>query len=577
MRQATLLLTTLLLLALSSEFAARQSNAKGGIYDAFLSPTHPDAVCVNKSELDFGSSGCEHYLAYDMVYNVPGEKLPNVSGDGIEAWRDIGVEYSIPFIPNQTCRIHSARYMCPVYFRECHEVLSPYADPKNYTREQVAVVGTYPCRDLCWEYTGHCDSSIPAELRELYYNCDVPNKYYFGFTVYDILPEGPNVTVTVSAPNGDTWDYTFQCYDGSRRVSYIGSFDCPQGMHRTGSNTCAFDCPEPLLKKDEFNTITDMMSGISWISLVMMAFLILSYLIDPTKRKFPNHLPIFFFFSVMCFSFAFCLASMLSDGTEEMLCESTNEPNYFGDGACTVQGLLIVYFFMAAVLWWLVICFNIFLMMIFAARDIDWKNGSTIPLLMGGYHCFSWFLPLLPVIIGLAAERLGSNGSDLWCTIHSSNYNNALKFIIGAGDGIETEGETANVWNFVLFWLPIVLCVFIGVSLILMVIIFQLRQESGVKGFWAFVKGQWRIFAFLALYIWVCSFLFAFQLDFLGRRNDQYDAYEDHIQCLFQKTAVDNYFAKLNRPVPAEAVSTCTFESNVRTSASPPFSSSSSS
>ncbi|KAL6058020.1 hypothetical protein QOT17_015121 [Balamuthia mandrillaris] len=555
-----LALASVLFLALLFFVASGQELGK---WDEVLSPSHPNATCVHKSELNFGASGCEYYLDYDMIYYVPGVTVPDVPGDAFEAWREIVVGYSLPFIANHDCRIHSSRYMCPVYFRECHEVLSPDADPDNYTPDQVAVVGTYPCRELCWEYTDHCNSSIPAEYREVYYNCDVPNPNYFDFTTWDIFPEGPNVTVEITAPNGDTWDYTFQCYDASRNVSYIGPWNCPRGMHRTGPNTCSFDCPEPLLDEGEFDTITDMMSGISWISLVMMAFLVITYLVDPTKRKFPNHLPMFFFIAIMCFSFAFCLASTLSDGTEEMLCESTNEPNYFGDGACTVQGLLIVYFFMAAVLWWLVICFNIFLMMIFGIKGFDWKTGLTRKVLMVGYHSFAWLLPLLPVIIGLAAERLGANGSDLWCTIHSSDADNALTFIIGEGDGIETEGETANVWNFVLFWMPIVLCIFLGVLLILVVIIFQLRQESGIAGFWTFLKGQWRIFAFLALYIWVCIFLFAFQLDFLNRRNDQYDEYESYIECLFQQTAVAEYYDKINQPLPPHADFGCENESKI--------------
>ncbi|KAL6063715.1 hypothetical protein QOT17_011384 [Balamuthia mandrillaris] len=500
-----------------------------------------------------------------MIYHVPGVQIANRTGDGFEAFREVLTGFTLASIPNQACKIHSSRYMCPIYFRECHEVLSPYADPDNYTREQVAVVGTYPCRYLCWDHTHYCDSSIPAEFREVFYNCDVPNPYYFDLTIYDIFPVGPEATVNVSSPNGDTWEFDFKCYDASRDVSYIGPFNCPQGMHQSGVDSCAFNCPEPLLGEDELNTITDMMSSISWISVVMMAFLIITYLVDPTKRKFPNHLPMFFFIAIMCFSFAFCLASVLPDGTKDMLCENEEKPNYFGAGACTVQGILVVYFFMAAVLWWLVICFNIFLMMIFAAKSVDWHKPKTKRILKMCYHSVAWLLPLISLVISLGAERLGANGSDLWCTIHSSDVDNALKFVIGKGeDGIEAEGETANVWNFVLFWLPIVLCVVIGVSLILVVIIFQLRQESGVKGFWAFVKGQWRIFAFLALYIWVCSFLFAFQLDFLGRRRDQYDAYEDHISCLFKKTALEYHYRHIeDTPVPEEYVMRCVVASAV--------------
>ncbi|KAL6058018.1 hypothetical protein QOT17_015119 [Balamuthia mandrillaris] len=558
MKSVTLSLACLLFLSL---LGGRQAEGQG-IYDELLAPSHPDAICVNKSEIDFGESGCGEYLTYDMVYYVPGVKLPNVTGDGFEVWKEAAIGSSLPFIANSACRVTSARYLCPTYYRECIEVLSPNADPDNYTPDQVARVSPYACNFLCEEHNAPCAPSIPEEFHDEYLNCDKPNTYFFGETIYKIFPYG-NVTVQAVAPNGDTWDYEYQCYDGSRDISYIVSFGCPNGMHKTGPNTCAFNCPEPLLNDDEFDTITDMMSGISWISFVLMAFLIITYLVDRSRRKFPNHLPMFFFIAIMCFSFAFCLASVLPDGTKDMLCEDEEQPNYFGAGACTVQGMLVVYFFMAAILWWLVICFNIFIMMIFAAQGIDWKKGSTATIMMVCYHLVAWVLPLIPLIISLGAERLGANGSDLWCTIHSTDEDNALTFIIGAGDGIETEGETTNVWNFVLFWMPIVLCIAIGMCLIMVVIIYQIRQESGLRGCWTFVKGQWRIFAFLGLYIWVCIFLFAFQLDFLNRRNDQYDAYEEHINCLFRKSALENYHEKVGTPIPEEQIVDCTVASEI--------------
>ncbi|KAL6063719.1 hypothetical protein QOT17_011387 [Balamuthia mandrillaris] len=514
------------------------SLTRGGRFDELLRPSHPNAVCLNKSQLDFGSSGCEHYLDTDMIYHVPGVRIPDLTGDGFELWRTLITGNTMTSFANQACRVASSRYLCPVFFRPCVKVLSPFADPNNFTREQVAVVGTYPCRYLCQEHIEPCRGSVHEEFLD----CEVPDPHFFDRPAFDIFPKGPNVTVQAVAPNNDTWTVQFQCYDACRDVAYFGSFDCPQGMHRTGSDKCSFDCPEPLLDKSQFNSLVHMMCAVSWISMVLMAFLLISYLLDPTKRWYPNHLPMFFFASVMCFSFAFCFVTILGKEPEELLCKSTKEPNYFGDGACTVQGILIMYFFMAAVLWWLVICFNIFLMMIFAAKGTELKKGRQTLLLQVAYHSFAWLLPLLPVIIGLAAKRIGSNGSDLWCTIHSSDVDNALTFIIRNGGRIETEGETANVWRFALFWMPLVLCLLVGITFILVVIVFQLKQELGVRGFLTFVKAQWRIFAFLGLYIWVCVFLFAFLLDFTGKRNAQYEEYEEYIECLLQKTSPSEYY-----------------------------------
>ncbi|KAL6058028.1 Frizzled-10 [Balamuthia mandrillaris] len=550
-----------LVLLIAVLFVAGANSETRELYDAFITASHPNATCVHKNDTDFGDTACGEFLTYDWIYTVPGR----YKGKTQEEWRFF-VKATLVSIANQNCRVFSARFTCPIFYRRCQEVVSPNAaDPENPTPDEIAVVGSYPCSDMCYAHFEPCESSVPPPDRDEFFACNPPNPFFFNSTDVVVFPDGPEVLLNVESPNGDTWVFEDTCYGDSRDISYIPPYNCPDNMHRTGGGTCAFNCPEPLLDNDEFDTITDMMSGISWISLVLMAFLVITYMLDPSKRKFPNHLPMFFFISVMCFSFAFCLASVLPDGTHDMLCENEEDPNYFGDGACTVQGILVVYFFIAAVFWWLVICVNIFLMLIFAARSIDYKRTTNRNILMASYHIFAWVIPLIPLIISLAAHRLGANGSDLWCTIHSSDEDNALKFVIGKGDGVETEGETANVWNFVLFWMPVIACVAIGVILILVVIIFQLRQETGIKGFWTFIKGQWRIFAFLALYIWVCVFLFAFQLDFLNRRNDQYEEYEEYIQCLFRKTATENFWVRLMgfSAVPAANAVYCDLSSEI--------------
>eukprot|EP00005_Dracoamoeba_jomungandri_P004198 CAMPEP_0174258734 /NCGR_PEP_ID=MMETSP0439-20130205/7682_1 /TAXON_ID=0 /ORGANISM="Stereomyxa ramosa, Strain Chinc5" /LENGTH=55 /DNA_ID=CAMNT_0015342355 /DNA_START=1 /DNA_END=164 /DNA_ORIENTATION=+ len=51
-------------------------------------------------------------------------------------------------------------------------------------------------------------------------------------------------------------------------------------------------------------------------------------------------------------SFALTFGSFV--GYKEMFCKNDREPNDFGGAACTVQGILWVYFTLAGVMWWLV-------------------------------------------------------------------------------------------------------------------------------------------------------------------------------------------------------------------------------
>ncbi|KAL6063708.1 Calcium-dependent secretion activator 2-like [Balamuthia mandrillaris] len=159
-----------------------------------------------------------------MVYMVPGVQIPNTTGDGFDVWKEIVIGFTLPFVSNSACRIHSARHLCPTYYRECIEVLSPNADPDNYTPDQVARVGPYVCRDLCLEYIPFCETSVPAEFQEAFLNCETPNPVFFGATIYDIFPPDGNVTVQAVAPNGDTWDYEYQCFDRNRDVSCLFPF-----------------------------------------------------------------------------------------------------------------------------------------------------------------------------------------------------------------------------------------------------------------------------------------------------------------------------------------------------------------
>ena len=90
-------------------------------------------------------------------------------------------------------------------------------------------------------------------------------------------------------------------------------------------------------------------------------------------------------------------------------------------------GIIFVYFSLASVLWWLVLAFNLLLMVTKvqpASVKLDWVEyikGLQEPrgylrweTLFIAYHIFAWIPPSIPLIIALSAQRLGYGGHDIW-------------------------------------------------------------------------------------------------------------------------------------------------------------------
>lgn len=166
-----------------------------------------------------------------------------------------------------------------------------------------------------------------------------------------------------------------------------------------------------------------------------------------------------------------------------------------------------MYFTLASVGWWLVIAFNLFLVVVVGIpmRPIawkawikslnTWKGWVRLELLYIGYHVFCWIPPIVTLIIAVSNERLGYGGKDLWyehlfllvlategincrCTIHSGD---AIIFTRQTdGTVTYTGGDPANIWNLMMLSVPILLAVFLGVVMLIIVIIFGLvvRQPT---------------------------------------------------------------------------------------------------
>ena len=166
--------------------------------------------------------------------------------------------------------------------------------------------------------------------------------------------------------------------------------------------------------------------------------------------------------------------------------------------------MTFVYFSLASVLWWLVLAFNLLLLVTKVQPNaikfnwLDYYKNILTPrgllrweTLWIGYHVFAWIPPFIPLVIALAAQRLGEAGHDIWyylhpspstltkmhqqtlvfsrrCTIHSGD---PVSFYVDDTGSVQyTGGDPSNIWNLILLTVPILTVVLIGIFILIFVV-----------------------------------------------------------------------------------------------------------
>jgi len=424
---------------------------------------------------------------------------------------------------------------------------------------QTVAVGGFICRPGCNFVYNVCYEAIKQSLEAVGYpqllpqatSCSPPWFALYGVNLpgVDTFPTTTQYTVPVTADNytSPTFNATLNCYSGNFNVTTNPPADlCPEGFYFK-EGTCALLCPHPLLSASEFDSLSGVAGGFGWLSFLLLLVLLLSFLLEHKRRQFPHDLFIYFVISLILVSFSFVMASII--GFKDMDCENDKTPNDWGSPGCTIQGMLYVYFSLTSVFWWLVICFNYFLMVVMGYKTKpemawrEWLNGWCGPgctqwrswfrweTMYVFYHLFAWGLPLVPLFISLAAHRLGYGGYDIWCTIHSGSqvtWKNDY-----TGEYSHSGGDPAQVWHIVLFDVPILVAVCLGCGFLVAVIVYGIKEHRGKIWAWDFVKEHWRLALFLGFYIYIYIFVFSFHIHQGIEAEKQYDQYDSYITCAF--------------------------------------------
>eukprot|EP01113_Clastostelium_recurvatum_P046064 TRINITY_DN8018_c0_g1_i1.p1 TRINITY_DN8018_c0_g1~~TRINITY_DN8018_c0_g1_i1.p1 ORF type:complete len:666 (-),score=128.48 TRINITY_DN8018_c0_g1_i1:39-2036(-) len=307
-------------------------------------------------------------------------------------------------IAPRSCAIAGYELLCRTVFRVCP-----------------SIVPACPCKSLCLNVLDKCGDSTHA-LQDLGVNvtlidCDMldPNNpgqalWPSNFTQYNIRFGNNNVTISV--PCNDTT---------LAQPSYAGPDVCPWPLKlvdktMAGWNDneppCAVGCPDPMFTIDEWNQLQHISTVESAVSLVILTYLAVSYLIIPSYRNFPVNLNI----NLIVVAYIVAVGMLIgAHNPQKLLCKNDTEVNTQSTnaacGLCGLQGTLIVLGLMSGLLWWTMIVFNLYMMVV-----RGYQRKALRPFVKY-YYLISYGGGGLICVIALASQNIAAVPPFIFCYV----------------------------------------------------------------------------------------------------------------------------------------------------------------
>ncbi|ELR16747.1 uncharacterized protein ACA1_019990 [Acanthamoeba castellanii str. Neff] len=224
------------------------------------------------------------------------------------------------------------------------------------------------------------------------------------------------------------------------------NYDAQDSFEASGydpKQMCVLPCPNPMWSDAEWTagvTLTLVGNGISGI---LSLFTAVSMCLMPGKRRFPGTLFIYIASCLSVMSLIVAFFPIISGGVTRMACTRGNPPQevtfdnareYDGAGVpCILQGVGLLYFSLASILWWLALCLSVF-EMVYLRRSVQLIRQWHLP-----YHFIAWGLPFCAVIAAFAGTAYGAVPGIPWCFVRGSEW-----------------------WSWGLFYIPVAIFLIIG-------------------------------------------------------------------------------------------------------------------
>ncbi|XP_028919200.1 frizzled-6 [Ornithorhynchus anatinus] len=353
-------------------------------------------------------------MAYNMTF------FPNLMGHYDQ---DMAAVRMAPFLllANLHCSPNVDTFLCSAFVPAC--------------KEQIQIVP--PCRKFCEQVYSDCKHMMdtfgitwPEEL-------ECSRLRYCDETVSDtsVLPTKPHDPQT--SPEEVSRDYGFWC---PRHLKTSGG----QGYKFLGIDQCAPPCPNMYFKNDELEFAKSFIGIVSIFCLCATLFTFLTFLIDVKRFRYPERPIIYYSVCYSIVSLMYFIGFLLGNRTA---CNKADEKLDLGETvvlgsqnkACTVLFMLLYFFTMAGTVWWVILTITWFL-----AAGRKW-SCEAIEQKAVWFHAVAWGMPGFLTVMLLAMNKVEGDNISGVCFVGLYDLDASRYFVL----------------------LPLCLCVFVGLSLLL--------------------------------------------------------------------------------------------------------------
>uniref|UniRef100_A0A8C5KG12 Frizzled-6 n=1 Tax=Jaculus jaculus TaxID=51337 RepID=A0A8C5KG12_JACJA len=353
-------------------------------------------------------------MDYNMTF------FPNLMGHYDQGAAAVEMKHFLP-LANLECSPDVETFLCQAFVPTC--------------TEKIDVVP--PCRKLCEKVYSDCKKLMDTfEIRwpeELECN---RLKYCDGSVPVTLDPHteslGPQKKTEQVQRNLGIW-----C---PRHLKTSGG----QGYKFLGIDQCAPPCPNMYFKSDELEFAKSFIGIVSIFCLCATLFTFLTFLIDVKRFRYPERPIIYYSVCYSIVSLMYFIGFLLGNSTA---CNKANEKLELGDTvvlgsqnkACTVVFMFLYFFTMAGTVWWVILTITWFL-----AAGRKW-SCEAIEQKAVWFHAFAWGVPGFLTVMLLAMNKVEGDNISGVCFVGLYDLDASRYFVL----------------------LPLCLCVFVGLSLLL--------------------------------------------------------------------------------------------------------------
>ncbi|XP_028356452.1 frizzled-6 isoform X4 [Physeter macrocephalus] len=353
-------------------------------------------------------------MAYNMTF------FPNLMGHYDQSIAAVEMELFLP-LANLECSPNVETFLCKAFVPTC--------------TEQIDVVP--PCRKFCEKVYSDCKKLMdtfgirwPEELEcdRLQY-CDESVPVTFDQHTEFLSPHKKTEQVQR--------DIGFWC---PRHLKTSGG----QGYKFLGIDQCAPPCPNMYFKSDELEFAKSFIGIVSIFCLCATLFTFLTFLIDVRRFRYPERPIIYYSVCYSIVSLMYFIGFLLGNSTA---CNKADEKLELGDTvvlgsqnkACTVLFMFLYFFTMAGTVWWVILTITWFL-----AAGRKW-SCEAIEQKAVWFHAVAWGIPGFLTVMLLAMNKVEGDNISGVCFVGLYDLDASRYFVL----------------------LPLCLCVFVGLSLLL--------------------------------------------------------------------------------------------------------------